>query len=132
MRRLTPLIPLLSDRHPVIRAGLVVGGPAITGFICGVLLDLSSAAYVIASVAMIAAGFLVGFEHAGWRGGAIRGIAGGALFGAFILIGHAVHGGDATVKLPDPHALLVVLTAFFGTILGALGGRARGRLEAAP
>lgn len=130
MHRLTPLIPLLSDRHPVIRAGLVVGGPILTGFICGVLLDLSSAAYLIASIAMIAAGFLTGFEHAGWRGGALRGVCGGILFGSFILVGHAVHGGDATVKLPDPHAVLVVATAIFGTILGAFGGRSRGRLEA--
>jgi hypothetical protein len=126
------LIPLLSDRHPVIQAGLVVGGPVIFGTICGFLLDVSSATYLIASVLSVAGGFLAGFEHAGWRGGALRGVVGGTLFGSFILIGHAIDGGHATVKLPDPHVLLVALTAFVGTILGSLGGRTRGRVEASP
>jgi hypothetical protein len=123
------LIPLLSDRHPVIQAFLVVGGPVIFGILCGLLLEHSSAAYIIASVLSIAGGFLAGFEHAGWRGGALRGVIGGTLFGSSILIGHAIDGGEATVKLPDPEVLLVVLTALFGTILGSLGGRARGRVE---
>ncbi len=129
MRR---LIPLLSDRHPVIQGFLVVGGPVIFGVLCGILLGHSSAAYVIASVLSIAGGFLAGFEHAGWRGGAVRGVVGGTLFGASILLGHAIDGAHETVKLPDPHALLVVVTAFFGTLLGSLGGRARGRVEAPP
>jgi len=123
------LIPLLSDRHPVLQVGLVLGGPVIFGALCGWLLDVSKAPYLIASVIAIGGGFFAGFEHAGWRGGALRGVVGGVLFGSFILVGHAVDGGDATVKLPDPHAVLVVATALFGTILGALGGRARGRVE---
>jgi hypothetical protein len=132
MRRLTPLIPLLSDRHPAIQAFFLVVGPILFGVLCGVLLDHSSAAYVIASVLSAAGGFLAGFEHAGWRGGALRGVLGGALFGSSILVGHAIDGAHETVKLPDPHALLVVATVLFGTILGALGGRSRGRVEAAP
>ena len=104
-------------------------GPVVFGILCGLLLEHSSAAYIIASVLSIAGGFLAGFEHAGWRGGALRGIVGGTLFGSSILIGHAIDGGEATVKLPDPEVLLVVLTALFGTILGSLGGRARGRVE---
>lgn len=123
------LIPLLSDRHPVIQGFLVVGGPVIFGVLCGILLGHSSAAYVIATVLSIAGGFFAGFEHAGARGGAVRGVVGGTLFGVSILLGHAIDGAHETVKLPDPHVLLVVLTALFGTILGALGGRARGRVE---
>jgi hypothetical protein len=126
------LVPLLSDRHPVIQGFLVIGGPVVFGILCGILLGHSSGAYVIASVLSVAGGFLAGFEHAGWRGGAVRGVTGGALFGVSILLGHAIDGAHETVKLPDPHALLVVLTAFFGTVLGALGGRVRGRTEAAP
>jgi hypothetical protein len=123
------LIPLLSSRHPALQIGLVLGGPVIFGAICGVLLGLSGAAYLIASLLSIAGGFLAGFEHAGWRGGALRGVAGGTLFGSFILIGHAVHGHEAKASLPDPQILLIAATALFGTLLGALGGRARGRVE---
>lgn len=127
MRR---LIPLLSDRHPALQVGLVLGGPVIFGAICGLLLDWAAAPYLIASIISVGGGFFAGFEHAGWRGGALRGVVGGLLFGSSILAAHAINGGDASVKLPDPHAVLVVFTALFGTILGALGGRARGRLEA--
>jgi len=129
MRR---LIPLLSSRHPVLQVGLVLGGPVIFGALCGVLLGVSGAAYVIASVLSIAGGFLAGFEHAGSRGGALRGITGGTLFGTFILVGHAVDGHAAKASLPDPHVLLIVATALFGTLLGALGGRARARAESSP
>jgi hypothetical protein len=80
-------------------------------------------------VLSIFGGFFAGFEHAGSRGGALRGVVGGTLFGSFILIGHAIHGHDAKADLPDPHLLLIVATAIFGSILGALGGRTRGRLE---
>lgn len=78
----------------------------------------------------ILGGFFAGFEHAGARGGALRGVLGGTLFGSFILIGHAIHGQDAKADLPDPHVLLIVATAVFGTILGSLGGLTRGRVEA--
>ena len=93
-------------------------------------LGISESAYLIASVLAILGGFFAGFEHAGAREGAIRGVIGGTLFGSFILIGHEIHGHDAKADLPDPAILLILATAAFGAILGALGGRTRGRLEA--
>lgn len=107
----------------------MLGGPVLFGALCGVLLGVSESAYLIASVLSVGGGFFAGFEHAGARGGALRGVVGGTLFGSFILIGHAAHGGEAKADLPDPHVLLIVATAGFGTLLGALGGRARGRAE---
>lgn len=107
----------------------MVGGPILFGLACGFLLNASEAAYLIATVLSIGGGFFAGFEHAGWRGGALRGVVGGTLFGASILIGHAIDGGHEKVDLPNPEVLLVVATALFGTILGSLGGRARDRAE---
>ncbi len=111
---------------------MVIGGPVLFGALCGVLLGVSEAAYLIATVLSILGGFFAGFEHAGAKGGAIRGVIGGTLFGSFILIGHAIHDHDAKADLPDPELLLIVATAVFGSILGALGGRTRGRVEASP
>ncbi len=60
----------------------------------------------------------------------MRGVIGGTLFGSFILIGHEIHGHDAKADLPDPSILLIVITATFGAILGAIGGHFRSRAEA--
>jgi hypothetical protein len=108
---------------------LVIGGPVLFGSLCGVLLGASKSAYLIAAVLSIAGGFLAGFEHPGAREGAIRGVIGGSLFGAFILIAHAIDGKEATTSLPDPEIVLTAVTAAFGALLGALGGRARRRVE---
>jgi hypothetical protein len=110
---------------------LVVGGPVIFGAVCGLLLGTSKTAYLLATLLSIAGGYLAGFEHPGTRDGAIRGVVGGTLFGAFILIAHQIDGRDATTSLPHPGIVLVVITALFGALLGALGGRARQRAEPA-
>jgi hypothetical protein len=123
------LIPLFSTRPRLIQAGLVIGGPIVFGALCGVLLNASKSAYLVATVLSIAGGFLAGFEHPGAREGAIRGVIGGSLFGAFILIAHTIDGREATTSLPHPEIALVVIAATFGSLLGALGGYARGRVE---
>ena len=107
----------------------MVGGPVVFGALCGVLLGVSEAAYLVAIVLSVAGGFLAGFEHAGIREGAIRGLIGGSLFGASILIAHEIEGSEATASLPHPGIVLVVFTAAFGAALGALGGYVRGRRE---
>jgi hypothetical protein len=107
----------------------VIGGPILFGAVCGILLGTSEPAYLIATVLSIAGGYLAGFEHPGAQGGAMRGFVGGTLFGASILIAHEVDGREATASLPDPAIVLVAITALFGTLLGALGGRARRRVE---
>lgn len=126
---MTRLVPLFSTRPRMIQAALVVGGPVVFGALCGLLLGTSKAAYLLATLLSIAGGYLAGFEHPGAREGAIRGVIGGSLFGGFILIAHQIDGRDATTSLPHPGILLVAITALFGALLGALGGRARRRVE---
>src|SRR5881275_47452 len=99
--------------------------PAAFGALCGWLLGISEIAYTILTILAIAGGYFAGFEHNGWKEGAIRGLVGGALFGAFILIVHDATGKSAKAQLPDPHIVLVAITTVFGTALGALGGRRR-------
>src|SRR4051795_10021238 len=97
------------------------------GFLCGAVLDSSGAVFLILQVLGIAGGFTAGFEHDHWRGGVLRGICGGAIFGGFILIGHAVVGGSDHGLLPEVQAFQIVITIFFGTVLGYLGARLRAR-----
>jgi hypothetical protein len=47
---------------------------------------------------------------------------GGAVYGAALLIAHAIAGTHAKVSLGSFPPLLVVLTAIIGMFLGALGG----------
>jgi hypothetical protein len=123
------MTPLLSTRPRAIQAALAVGGPVAFGVLCGVLLASSETAYLLVSILSILGGFFAGFEHPGPREGAIRGVLGGTLFGAFILIAHEVDGREAAADLPDPAILLVLVTLLFGALLGALGGYARRRAE---
>jgi hypothetical protein len=109
---------------------LVIAAPIAVGVLCGILLGTSKSAYLILTVLTIAGGFLAGFEHAGGREGALRGLCGGTLFGSFILIAHEIDGREPTADLPHPAILLVVFTAVFGVLLGAFGGWMRARAEA--
>lgn len=122
-------VPLLESRPRAAQAALVIGGPAIVGVVCGLLLGISEAAYLLISVLALAGAWLAGYEHSGPRKGAIRGLVGGTLFGAFVLIAHAIEGSEAKADLPDPEILLVVLTALVSVATGALGGRSRARAE---
>jgi hypothetical protein len=126
------LVPLLSTRRRLTQAGLVLGGPVVFGALCGVLLGTSEVAYLVAIVLSIAGGFLAGFEHPGAGGGAGRGLVGGSLFGASILLAHEIDGRDATASLPNPEVVLVAVTAVSGTLLGALGGSVRRRADTQP
>ena len=93
---------------------------------------MSQAAYVIlAGPVAILGGVGAGLDHHGGRSGALRGVLGGVLFGASILVVHELSGKDAKASLPDPAILLLVITAVGGTCLGALGGRLRARREPA-
>jgi hypothetical protein len=106
-------------------AQIVLGGvlPAILGAIAGVLVGVSAGAYwAVGAVAGIG-GFLAGFEHQDGWGGADRGVVGGAIYGTSLLIAHAIAGTDAKVSLGSFPPLLAVVTAIFGMLLGAAGGR---------
>jgi hypothetical protein len=126
------LPPPLSARPPLVQGLLAIGGPIAFGALCGWLLGVSQAAYVIlAGPVAILGGVGAGLDHHGGRSGALRGVLGGVLFGASILIVHELSGKAAKASLPDPPILLLVVTALGGTILGALGGRLRARREPA-
>jgi ABC-type Na+ efflux pump permease subunit len=115
--------PLFSERprnQQVIMGGVV---PAVLGSITGVVLGVSAGGYWALQALAAVGGVLAGFEHRDGWGGADRGLVGGALFGTFILVAHAIAGTDAQVPLPGFPPVLAVFIAIIGMFLGALGGR---------
>jgi hypothetical protein len=121
------LPPLLSSRPVGIQFVLANVVPCVAGAVCGVLLGVSAAAYLILSVLAIAGGYFAGLEHRDASEGLARGVVGGVQFGAMILLAHELEGSSAKADLPHPAILLVVLTTGFGALLGYLGGRTRAR-----
>lgn len=115
--------PLFRDRPRAVQ--ILLGGvvPFVFGAAAGIVLGISAAGYwALAALAGLGA-ILAGFEHQDGWGGADRGLCGGALFGAGILIAHAIAGTHAKVSLGSFPPLLVVIDAIAGMLLGALGGR---------
>lgn len=121
--------PLLLDRPVAARVALGLVVPSAYGFVTGIALDKSKPLYLVLIILAAIGGVLAGFEMYGSGQGALRGLAGGTLFGAFVLIGHEVVSGDATVKLPHPAIVLLVFTIVPGVALGAWGGRLRYEYE---
>jgi hypothetical protein len=119
-----PLFSALPTPMQVQIAGI---GPLLVGAVCGFLLDVSAAGYWVMSGLGAAGGIAGGFEHIGARAGARRGFVAGVLFGSGMVIAHAISGGHALAAIPSPSALLIVITAAGGTLLGAIGGAARQR-----
>ena len=104
---------------------IISGGviPAIFGAIAGILVGVSVPAYwgfgALAAIGSIVAGF----EHQDGWGGADRGLVAGAIYGAALLIAHAIAGTHAKVSLGSFPPFLIVITAIAGMLLSALGGR---------
>ena len=121
--------PLLEERSRPAQAVLALLVPAAYGVVTGYFLGVSESTYVILSVLAVVGGVGAGFDHRGAAAGAKRGLLGGVLFGAFVLIAHEIHGATAKAHLPEPAILLVVITAVLGVALGALGGWLRGRVS---
>jgi hypothetical protein len=115
--------PLFRDRPRPVQ--IVLGGviPFAFGAVVGVVLGVSSTGYWGLAALAGVGGFVAGFEHQDGWGGADRGLVGGALFGAGILIAHAIAGTHAKVSLGSFPPLLIVIDAIAGIFLGALGGR---------
>ena len=115
--------PLFRDRPRPVQ--IVLGGvvPFALGCVVGVVLGVSSAGYWGLAALAGVGGFVAGFEHQDGWGGADRGLVGGALFGAGILIAHAIAGTHAKVSLGGFPPFLIVIDAIAGMFLGALGGR---------
>jgi hypothetical protein len=122
---------LLRERPLPLQAVAAAIVPAIFGGITGWVLGVNEAAYVVLSLLGIAGGYFAGFEHEGAKTGAVRGLFGGSLFGASILLVHQATGAEPKAHLPEPEILLVAITTVFGVGLGALGGRRRAQLEEA-
>ena len=122
---------LLRERPLPLQAVAAAIVPAIFGAITGFFLGVSEAVYVILSILGIGGGYFAGMEHSSARTGAIRGILGGSLFGALILLVHEATGAEAKAHLLEPKIILVGFTTAFGVGLGALGGRKREQLEKA-
>lgn len=123
------LPPRFDSRSESEQLLLAIAVPAIFGIVTGVVLGLSEIAYLVLSLLGILGGYFAGLEHRGGDEGALRGFAGGFLFGSFILAAHGISGMDPKAELPHPEILLVVITTLAGIGLGALGGRARRRRE---
>ncbi len=117
--------PLFRERSRTVQ--VITGGvvPALFGAVTGLALGASAGLYWGLSLLALIGGVLAGFEHRDGWGGADRGLVGGTLFGSFLLIAHAISGADAEVKLPGFEPILIVFTAIFGILAGALGGRLR-------
>jgi hypothetical protein len=117
--------PLLLTRPAFTRVTLALVVPSAYGLLTGVALDKSKGVYLVLVILAAIGGVLGGFEMYGPGQGAVRGFIGGTLFGAFILLAHALVSGDAKVKLPDPAILFLAFTIIPGIALGAWGGQIR-------
>src|SRR5436190_17896036 len=120
-------MPLLSERPVGEQVFIVLVLPALFGAICGVLLGISAGVYTVLTLLGILGGTAAGYDHPTASEGALRGVAGGALFGTFILLAHAITGEHAKAKLPEPHIFLPIATTLISVALGAIGRGIRAR-----
>jgi hypothetical protein len=126
------LPPLLAEHPAWLRVVLAGAVPVVYGALTGYFLGVSEGTYLVLSVIAVLGGIGAGFDHDGAAAGAKRGLLGGTLFGASVLIAHEIHGATAKADLPDPAVLLVVATALLGVAFGAIGGYLRARATARP
>ena len=120
---------LLRDRKAGLEMAIVLSGPLLLGIATGWALGANETVYLVLSLVGILGGLAAGLEHEGGLEGFYRGLLGGLLFGFAILLTHGLRDVEAKAELPDPEVLLIAITATFGALLGALGGRLRDRRE---
>ena len=102
----------------IVLAGVL---PALVGAVAGVLLGVSSIAYLAIGLLAAVGSFLSGLEHENGWSGADRGFVAGAVYGTSLLLVHALVGTHATVALGSFPPALVVVTALVGMFLAAAG-----------
>lgn len=119
-----------EDLPPAVQVQLVAGGAFLFGLVCGFVLSEGKTGWIVLQLVAAIGGFLAGLDHAGPRDGALRGLAGGFLFGLGIVIADAVTDKAPVASVPDPMVLMIVLTTLFGAALGALGGLLGRRIRA--
>ena len=118
---------LLRDRTREAQIVLARVVPFAFGALVGIALGISAGLYWGLLALAAVGGVLAGLEHEDARGGARRGVIGGALFAAGLLIAHALSGADAKASLGSVPLLLIPIDAVIGMGLGALGGWLRSR-----
>jgi hypothetical protein len=125
---LTPVLFKERTRPMQILLGGVI--PAAIGALAGVMIGVSTGAYWAIAVLAAIGSIVSGFEHLDGWGAADRGLAAGTIYGAALLIAHALAGTHAKVSLGSFPPFLIVITAIAGMLLCAIGGRtARVRRE---
>jgi hypothetical protein len=107
----------------IVLAGVI---PAALGAVAGILLGVSTIAYVAIGVLAAVGAFLSGFEHDNAWSGADRGFIAGAVYGIALLVAHAVAGTTAKVSLGTFPPFLVIITALVGMFLCAAGATREG------
>jgi hypothetical protein len=123
-------LPVLMDsRPPLVQVVLIVVPALVFGVFTGIALDLAAAAYYVMLGLALVGGILAGLEHDGGGHGAQRGLTGGVLFGAGVLLGHHLLSRRATTPLPHPEAVELIISGLFGALLGSIGGVLRGAQE---
>ncbi len=123
--------PAPFETRPRCQQLLGVALPAFgLGFMVGIALGLSAIVYVVLLVVAGLGGIAAGMEHRRAGIAALRGLIGGAIFGAGLLVGHWVLGRGATIALPSPEALEVLITAVASVPLALLGVALRRLWEA--
>jgi hypothetical protein len=110
-----------ADRSRNAQIALVLIVPFVFGAVVGIALGISAAVYWALGGLAAAGALLAGLEHPDWRGGAIRGLAGGAVYGVGLLLAHEVSGAEEKVSLGEFPPALILITALIGSALGALG-----------
>ena len=127
------MLPTWNEMSGARRAWEAVGAPIVWGIVCGLLLPVSAALYLIGSAVGILGGIGAGAQHDTLRDALRRAAVGGTLFGLAILLGYAISGGEgAEVHLPEPAILLVPVTLIPAFPLHWLGWRlTRSRREPA-
>jgi hypothetical protein len=121
--------PLFRERPRAVQVVLGLVAPIASGALCGYLLGTSQPWFNILMLLAGVGGVGAGFEHPGPREGALRGIVGGVLFAAALLVCFSLRALPARVPLPLPLPGMVVVYAVMGAPLGALGGRLRRRAD---
>ncbi len=123
--------PAPFETRPRRQQVLGVALPAFgLGFVVGIALDLSAIAYIVLLVVAGLGGVAAGMEHSRPGIAALRGLIGGGIFGVGLLAGHWVLGRNATIALPSPEALEVLITAVASVPLALLGVALRRLVEA--